>query len=267
MNISVVVIGAQFPGNLGAIARSMANFTAKDLYLIEPLCDHLAKEAQDRASHAKEILHNAKIVTSLVDIPTDLLLATSAQTAQVDYNIVRVPLSLQHLKQQIQNKHIGEKYTITIVLGRESSGLTNEEIQQCDLLTTIPTSTSYPVMNQSHAATVLLYELAQLKQTLQLNKQHQPENEQKNLNESNAEFKEEQDILCPKKEREQLYSYIQSTLDEMDFSTLEKKETQEKIFKRLLAKSFVTKREAMALFSYFKNVRALQTKNNFDKQE
>lgn len=245
MNISVVVIGAQFPGNLGAIARSMANFTAKDLYLIDPLCDHLAKEAQDRASHAKDILRNATIVKSLADVPTDLLLATSAQTAQVDYNISRVPLSLQHLTEQIQNKTIADNYTITIVLGRESSGLTNEEIKQCDLLTTIPTSASYAVMNQSHAATVLLYELAKLKKTMQKNADH-------------SQFKEEQDILCPKTEREQLYSYIQSTLDNMTFSTPDKKETQEKIFKRLLAKSFLTKREAMALFSYFKNVQELQ---------
>ena len=46
-----------------------------------------------------------------------------------------------------------------MVFGRESTGLTREEILKCDVLVSIPASKAYPVLNLSHAVAIILYEL------------------------------------------------------------------------------------------------------------
>jgi len=49
---------------------------------------------------------------------------------------------------------------VALLLGREDFGLFEEELARCDLLVTIPASREYPILNLSHAAAILLYELA-----------------------------------------------------------------------------------------------------------
>ena len=53
---------------------------------------------------------------------------------------------------------------LVIVLGRDSTGLTNEGLQKCDFVVTIPTSKDYPTLNLAQAAGILLYELAKDKE-------------------------------------------------------------------------------------------------------
>lgn len=48
---------------------------------------------------------------------------------------------------------------VALVFGREDFGLSDEELQICDLLVTIPASRSYPILNISHAVAVVLSEL------------------------------------------------------------------------------------------------------------
>ena len=47
---------------------------------------------------------------------------------------------------------------ITIVLGRDDTGLAKEELRECDALVFIGTNEAYPVLNISHALAIMLYE-------------------------------------------------------------------------------------------------------------
>ena len=49
--------------------------------------------------------------------------------------------------------------SVALVFGRESSGLTNAELDRCHLQTRIPVSESFSSMNLGCAVSVLLYEL------------------------------------------------------------------------------------------------------------
>jgi TrmH family RNA methyltransferase len=49
--------------------------------------------------------------------------------------------------------------TVAVAFGREDYGLFEPELARCDLLVTIPAAADYPILNLSHAATILLYEL------------------------------------------------------------------------------------------------------------
>src|SRR5271169_7073529 len=45
----------------------------------------------------------------------------------------------------------------SMVFGRDTTGLTNEELALCDLVTTVDTRTGYKTLNVSHSAAILLY--------------------------------------------------------------------------------------------------------------
>ena len=53
------------------------------------------------------------------------------------------------------------KGKVALVFGRESSGLSNREIELCDFLVTIPASHLYNVLNLSVAVSIILYEIFQ----------------------------------------------------------------------------------------------------------
>jgi len=57
------------------------------------------------------------------------------------------------------------------------------------------------------------------------------------------------------KDKEILLEKIYQKLDNMKFSTDEKRETQKLVWKKLIGKSFLTKREAMALHGFFNKLR------------
>ncbi|HIP91225.1 MAG TPA: RNA methyltransferase, partial [Methanothermococcus okinawensis] len=72
-----------------------------------------------------------------------------------DRNLKRVPITPRELAE----KHLDLRGNMGLVFGREDDGLTNRELDLCDIFLSIPTSPEYPVMNLSHAVAVVLYEL------------------------------------------------------------------------------------------------------------
>ena len=48
---------------------------------------------------------------------------------------------------------------ICIIFGRDTTGLTNSEMQLIDFIIHIPTNPDYPTLNISHALSIVLYEL------------------------------------------------------------------------------------------------------------
>lgn len=226
--IYLILVEPENSGNVGAIARVMANFDFKHLILIDPKCNHLSKEALDRAKHAKNVLKKAKVKKQEYLKKFDCLVATTAQIGS-DYNIPRSPITPKELALIIK-----PKTKTGIVIGREGHGLKNEEILQCDFIVTIPASRKYPTLNISHSVGVILYELFQA------------------LSEKKSS---DHIVYATKKEKDQLMKMLNSTLAKLDFVTKEKKQTQVKVWKRLIGKSFLTRREAFALMGFFKKLK------------
>jgi TrmH family RNA methyltransferase len=224
--ISVALMEPKTPGNVGAVARCMKNFNFSRLILVNPKCDHLSKESMDRASHAKDVLKNVKIM-SFNDLikKFDYVVGTSAIVG-TDYNIPRSPLPPDKLK--LPDKDV------VIVFGREDHGLSNEEILKCDFIVTIPTSKKYSALNLSHSAVIVFYEL---------------------FKNSAADKNSSHIVFASKKDKDILINLIDNSLDRLDFSTKKKKETQKKVWKRLIGKAFLTRREIFALCGYFRKIR------------
>ncbi len=153
---TIILVQPKFAGNIGSIARSMANFGIKDIILVDP-CE-LGDDAFRFAKHARPIIENAKIVD---DFPTamgmvDLVVGTSGISTENGRKFNRQPMTPKEFAEHVHDKD----GMIGLVFGREDQGLYNDEISKCDLLVNIPTSPEYPIMNISQAATVIMYEAA-----------------------------------------------------------------------------------------------------------
>lgn len=153
--IRIVLVGPKFEGNIGAVARSMANFGFDELVLVNP-CP-IGDDAYRRAKHGSDILDNAKITESIREAIEGCLLVvgTSGITTVGDKNYTRIPLPVQDFAERIKDY----PENIAILFGREDVGLLQDELEKCDLLITVPTDEKYPILNLSHAATIVMYEL------------------------------------------------------------------------------------------------------------
>ncbi len=227
--ISVILIEPEHSLNVGAVARAMANFDFPELVLINPKCNHLDNEAILRGKHsALKILKNAKVKNFSYLKSFDYLIGTTAKIG-TDYNIPRSPLSPEELAEKVKvNKKIG------LIFGREGIGLRNKEVEMCDFIVTIPTSKNYETMNVSHAVAIVLYEIYKKKGSNRVT---------------------EKILFAGKREKEAFLKNVSKVLDRMEFSTKEKRQTQKTLWKRLLGKAMLTKRELNALFGFLKKIK------------
>lgn len=154
-NIRVVLINTFHPGNIGAAARAMKNMGLSKLYLVEPEV-FPSEEADSRAAGAKDLLDQAIVVNTLEEAISDcqLVIGTSARTKRTfDLPLLDARKSAEKIVSEASQ---GE---IALVFGRETMGLHNHELQQCNIHVYIPANPEYPVLNVSQAIQLLCYEV------------------------------------------------------------------------------------------------------------
>jgi TrmH family RNA methyltransferase len=149
--VSVTLVEPRGPVNVGHVARLVQNFGVEKLYLIEPKVD--LSVAAVYASHATVVLDNA-IVTSFEKVrrENELLVATTAVRASKKSNVIRRVVGPDRLYGILSSAK-----SSSLVFGRDTTGLTNEEIRACDVTLTIDTSPAYRALNIGHAAAIVLY--------------------------------------------------------------------------------------------------------------
>ena len=229
--LSVALVEPETPGNIGSVARVMKNFGCSKLVLVNPKCDYLDGEAYGRAMHARDLLMKAEIIRGFGQLKRfDYVIGTTAALGS-DYNVLRSPITPDQLAGQLRNFKGGRKKSIVLVFGRESSGLSNGEIADCDLIVTIPSSKRYPALNLSHAVAIMLYEL----------------------------FKGSSNIrshisVASRKDREVALSMASAILSRMEFSIKSKKRTHSMVLSRLVNKAFLTKREIYTFIGFLRKV-------------
>lgn len=155
MKIYTVFVEPKTPGNIGFLARTMKNFGLKKLVLINPC--KLENSAYYQAVHARELVQDAQVYGSIEEFIEDNEITTTVGTtgtAGGSYNIPRIPVTPDELASNINTGG-----NVALIFGREGEGLSNEELELCDVLVTIPTSDEYPIMNISHAAAIVFYEI------------------------------------------------------------------------------------------------------------
>lgn len=219
--MKVVFVEPETPGNIGALARAMNNFDVEELILINPQCEVETGETRKLAKHAYETVKNARMLDSLEEVKEEVeYLVGSTGITPDNYKWERSCLTPKQLKENTEDI----KGEIALALGREGKGLNNEELRKCNAVVHIPTSKEYPVMNITHAAAIILYEL-------------------RNTKEGTKQTKEEETMI----------KYFNEIVEDLD--GLKKPEEVKKIFRRITGKAFLDKKEPRSMTAVLRRIK------------
>ncbi len=152
--IRFVLVETSHPGNIGAVARAMKTMGLNRLYLVNPKVLPNA-EAIARAAGADDLLAAARVHGDLVDALCGcrLVVGSSARLRTVEWPLLEPADCARRLLAEAGE---GE---VALVLGRERSGLTNDELARCHFLAHIPTNPAFRSLNLASAAQIFAYEL------------------------------------------------------------------------------------------------------------
>lgn len=154
--IRVVLIQPTHPGNIGATARAMANMGVSRLVLVDPV-DFPSPVATARAAGADAILQSARVVGSLDEAIADcsLVIGSTARSRSIQWPEKTPEESADYIAEELEQG----AGNVALLFGRESSGMTNEELERCRYLVRIPVEESFSSLNLASAVLVLLYAL------------------------------------------------------------------------------------------------------------
>ena len=155
MHITFVLVKPVVPENVGFCARGLKTMGFSDLRIVgEPL--HEEQGAKNTAYGSHDLLEEVQSFSMLKEAVADceLVVGTTAKKRLKRYD----NLSPEALKTVLSAKPKGLK--VALVFGSETNGLSSEDLEHCDLLTTIPLKTAYPSLNLAQAVLVYAYELA-----------------------------------------------------------------------------------------------------------
>ena len=229
-NLVVILVDPENPGNVGFTARVLANFGVQSLRIVgtDPRQD---EDARRYSVHALNILNSAGIYASLESAIHDINVAWAATARSGrNHNVTRAVVALPELPDPTLLD--GQ---VALVFGRESSGLTNEEVLMCDLAFLIPTSESYPSMNLSHAVAVTLYDLY--------------------VKYGGKEPPKKTDAKpATRRERNQVYVFFDEIIESLPLKDY-KKPIAKQVFRNLLGRAYVTGREVSTLTGVMRKTR------------
>jgi TrmH family RNA methyltransferase len=193
-NIRIVLVNTSHPGNIGAVARAMKNMCLEDLALVQPQQFPHA-DATARASGADDVLARARVYDALDPALADcrLVFGASARPRSIAWPQVTP-------RQCADEASIAAASgNVAIVFGREHSGLTNDELDRCHKLVTIPCNPDYSSLNIAAAVQVITYELL--------------------LAAGNIEAPQsiEDRRLVTGAEREGFFNHLEATLEQLEF--------------------------------------------------
>lgn len=153
MELIFILVEPAVPENIGAAARALKTMGFNQLRLVNTTA-HKADEAQWLAHGSIDILEKAQVFESLAHAleGINFTLGTTAKNRSVRFDYYTPEKALEIVKEK--NDSI---YKVGIVFGREESGLTNAELQLCDLAVTIPIKTAYPSLNLAQAVMLMAY--------------------------------------------------------------------------------------------------------------
>ena len=210
-NVKIVLVNTTHPGNIGAAARAMKTMGLERLALVSPKRFPSA-ECTARAAGADDILARARVFASLEDAVADcgLVFGTSARTRSIAWPEVAPETAAA----QIINR-IGAG--AAILFGRESSGLSNEELDICHAMIRIPTNEEFSSLNIASAVQIICYEVS--KQYLALGDTVTADN--------NPE------APATAEQMEHLYEHLRQTLIDIDYLDPEKPRRLMRRIKRL----------------------------------
>jgi len=155
MSVVVVLDQPQDLVNIAHVVRGMKNFGFKDLRLVQPR-EYDAYRVEGIAHQTADVLARVRTFTSLGDAIADCVhvVGLTARGRTAKRNLQRPREAAAEIAA------LADDGAVALLFGREDKGLSNEALDRCHRVVTIPSEASYPSLNLGHAGVIMLYELA-----------------------------------------------------------------------------------------------------------
>ena len=207
-NVRVVMVNTTEPGNIGAAARAMKNMNLSKLYLVNPK-GYPSAVATARASGADDVLAGAVVCETLEEAlqGSHLVIGASARQRNIKWKQMDVVGACS----EIQKTTSVDKQEVAVVFGTENSGLSNEELDSCQILMTIPGNPNYFSLNVASAIQVFAY--------------------QNYVYNTTTEFEKSTNEIASNVELEGFYAHLAQVLEHIEY--FEEKRPKELLMRRM----------------------------------
>jgi TrmH family RNA methyltransferase len=174
------------------------------------------------AHQSEDILKAAQIFDNLKEALADkhLVVATTQRKRHFKFPFY-TPIEIAHKIQEV-----AIKYPVAILFGRERTGLTNQELLQCHIHSTIMTATHIPALNLAQAVMIYAHTF---------------------FIEQNLKHMRYQYDLAAHYELEKFYEHLQMSLARVGFIPRDNMDNFITRFKRLIGRSLAEKRDIKLL--------------------
>jgi TrmH family RNA methyltransferase len=231
-NIAFVLVEPREPGNIGSAARAMVNMGLGRLVLVRPV-PFLVPQAYRMAMDGAEVLRRAEVHEDLAEAVRDCALVVG--TTRRERSVGRETGAPRRLAPELLRT--AGNHRSAVLFGREDSGLTNEDVQLCHRIMTIPTSSRSPSLNLSQAVLVVAYEIF--------------------LAERDAEDgdRRQERSLAPSSELEGMYAHMEDALRTIDYLDKQNPKRMMRVFRDIFSRAGLDQREVSAWRGIFRQVK------------
>jgi TrmH family RNA methyltransferase len=155
MSIVVVLDHPQDLVNIAHVVRGMKNFGLRDLRLVNPR-EYEAYRVEGIAHQTQDILSRVHTYVTLEEAIADCVhvVGFTARGRTAKRNLQRPREAAAEVAA------LKKGGPVALLFGREDKGLSNEALDRCHRVVTIPSDPDYPSLNLAHAVIIMLYELA-----------------------------------------------------------------------------------------------------------
>ena len=153
--VKIILIETSNSGNIGSTLRAMKTMGFGNLCLVNPK-KFPSEEVTALAANASDLIDTVQVVNSLEGalVGCNLVIGTSSRDRKVPWPNESITSASPKIIAEADKDN-----TVAILFGREDRGLTNEELQRCNLHVHIPANEDYPVLNVAMSVQVICYQL------------------------------------------------------------------------------------------------------------
>ncbi len=258
LSFTIMLVQPETAGNVGSVARLMKNFNFHDLVVFNPIApveEISSYETQGFAMHGRDILLNSDIV-ELDDQKSHLKILKSylndydltIGTTAKGKHFTNINRSTALFPEDLELPVSDTPLKIAILFGKESRGLTNQELDLIDILLRIPADDSYPTLNLSHAAGIILYEFFKKLHKITLGRGKNPV------------------LLADREDRQILYEHIQTLIKTIKIRRFRKMDSL-RAFKNIFERTIMSNRELSLILGLFSKLNSVLEDIDLFKEE
>lgn len=168
MNTKKIVIVLDHPDesrNVGAACRAMANCDISTLRIVGKKENYDTEKVHVLAIHASDIFDNAEFFDSITEATADCVMSagTTRRRGAKRKGKLLLPeefaLKAGEITGDEKSNSEGQGGRVAIVFGNERSGLSDEQLKECTIGVTIPSSDNFGSLNLSHAVQIMCYHI------------------------------------------------------------------------------------------------------------